>query len=151
MKYLLIILSVILISSCCKPAGITSREEIKYIYKDSIRYTSKADLFTVYDTIPFVNFIPYKASSTKVIERIVYRSDGTFRKKFDSLYMEYSLLDSTFKLISNSSPDTVYMKIETVPVIQKECGFFDTIYRVILGIVIGFITAILISPFLKRF
>lgn len=149
LKYLFIILSLIFLTSCCKPAGITTREEIKYIYKDSINYVLKADTFKVNDTITFLNFFPYVASTSKVKERIVYRSDGTFRKKFDSLYLEYSLLDSTFKVISNSSPDTVFKEI--IKEVYKEGNsFLDDLYRYVLGIVIGFVAAFIIFSILRK-
>jgi len=113
MKFLYFIILLLILSSCCKPSGISTREEINYIYKDSIRYSTKADTFKVFDTVPYVNFIPYVASTFKVVPRTVRHSDGTFKDKFDSLYLEYSLLDSIFKFELNSSPDTVFKQIQT--------------------------------------
>ena len=140
MKYCLLGI-LILLSSCCSPKSINIREEVKYTYKDSINYIVKADSIKVIDTIPFINFFPYVASTNKIQERIIYRSDGTFRKKYDSLQLEYSLLDSTFKVTINSSPDSVYREIKTVT-IEKE-SYTKIIATLIIGIIVGVLGSLL--------
>lgn len=135
MKYVLIIL-LVFVAGCCKPSGIETREEIKYITKDSINYITKADTFIVYDTMPFINFFPYVASTKQVVPRTIYRTDGTFKHKFDSLFIQYSLLDSLFTLQLNSTPDTVNIEIIT-ETIKENIAFIDILKYLFVGAILG--------------